>query len=301
VTSRVAVITTVAGRHEHLLRQREGLRRSGRLPDEHVVVSMGDPAIRGLLEDEGACVVVDLEAAPTLPLARARNLGATEARRRGADVLVFLDVDCIPSAQLVGRYLAVADTGACRESLLCGQVNYLSADFAAHGCASSLERYSIPHPARPDLDPHDVVPTDDYDLFWSLSFAVSGSAWEQVGGFCEAYTGYGGEDTDFAQCAKAAGVAMHWVGGATAYHQFHPVSDPPVEHLADILRNAHTFAQRWGRWPMLGWLEAFERQGLVAFDQANNTWQLNVEPPATAVRPSPGTPREYLRTVRRRR
>ena len=120
---------------------------------------------------------------------------------------------------------------------------------------------------------HDVVRADDYDLFWSLSFAISASAWVQVGGFCEDYTGYGGEDTDFGQCAKAAGLAMHWVGGATAYHQHHPVSDPPIEHLDDILRNARTFATRWGRWPMRGWLEAFERQGLVIFDREEDTWR----------------------------
>src|SRR4051794_37007942 len=43
---------------------------------------------------------------------------------------------------------------------------------------------------------------------------------------------------------------MSWVGGASAYHQYHPVSDPPVEYLEDILRNGQTFAKRWdgGRW-----------------------------------------------------
>lgn len=93
------------------------------------------------------------------------------------------------------------------------------------------------------------------------------------GGFHEAYVGYGGEDTDFGQCAKTAGLDMHWVGGATAYHQHHPVSDPPVEHLADILRNGQIFADRWGRWPMRGWLEAFELEGLVTFDDATGTWR----------------------------
>lgn len=266
MTSRVGVITTVAGRHDHLLRQRAGLRSGAQVADEHVIVAMGDPEVRGLVEHEEGCVVLDIDATTALPLARARNLGAAEARRRGAGVLVFLDVDCIPSAQLVRRYAALAETDECRNSLLCGQVSYLPLGFAEHDNADLLEEYGVPHPARPVLRQHDVVPTDDYDLFWSLSFAISASAWEQVGGFWEAYTGYGGEDTDFAQCAQTAGLAMHWIGGATAYHQHHPVSNPPVEHLADILRNAQIFAERWGRWPMRGWLEAFERQGLVVFD-----------------------------------
>ena len=53
------------------------------------------------------------------------------------------------------------------------------------------------------------------------------------------------------------------MGGARAYHQHHPVSSPPVEHLDDILRNGRLFHERWGEWPMAGWLEEFERRGLV--------------------------------------
>jgi GT2 family glycosyltransferase len=273
MTSRVAVITTVAGRHTHLARQRIGLSRSIVAPDQHVIVAMGDPAVRELVERDDSCVVLDIDASDTLPLARARNLGAAEALRRDAALLVFLDVDCIPSARLIGRYAALIETDDYRHSLLCGQVNYLAAEFSAHTDARSLERSGVPHPARPVLGEHEIIRTYEYDLFWSLSFAISASAWERVGGFCEAYTGYGGEDTDFALCAKAADVPMHWVGGAAAYHQHHPVSDPPVEHLEDILRNAQLFARRWGRWPMRGWLEAFERQGLVVFDAGAGTWR----------------------------
>ena len=42
------------------------------------------------------------------------------------------------------------------------------------------------------------------------------------------------------------------------------MSSPPVEHLDDILRNGRVFRDRWGSWPMRGWLEAFERRGLVS-------------------------------------
>jgi len=60
------------------------------------------------------------------------------------------------------------------------------------------------------------------------------------------------------------------VGSARAYHQWHPVSDPPVEHLDDILRNGATFFERWGSWPMEGWLAEFERRGLVR--KQGETW-----------------------------
>lgn len=100
-------------------------------------------------------------------------------------------------------------------------------------------------------------------MFWSLSFAVSAATWEHIGGCCELYRGYGGEATDFAQCAAAGGVTMHWVGGTDAFHQYHPVSNPPIEHLDDILCNAAVFHRRWGWWPMEGWLHEFENRGLI--------------------------------------
>jgi GT2 family glycosyltransferase len=85
---------------------------------------------------------------------------------------------------------------------------------------------TAPHPGRPAPRDGDVTTSTDYELFWSLSFALTSSTWRTVGGFCEDYRGYGAEDTDFAQRARVAGVPMRWVGGAHAYHQFHPVSGP---------------------------------------------------------------------------
>jgi hypothetical protein len=46
------------------------------------------------------------------------------------------------------------------------------------------------------------------------------------------------------------------------------VSDPPVEHLHDIVRNAEIFHQRWGWWPMERWLTAFHQRGLIARDES---------------------------------
>ena len=56
------------------------------------------------------------------------------------------------------------------------------------------------------------------------------------------------------------------VAGAHAYHRWHPVSDPPVDHLDDLLRNGAHYAQRWGEWPAPGWFEEFENWGLVRRD-----------------------------------
>ena len=117
----------------------------------------------------------------------------------------------------------------------------------------------------------------DHTLFWTLSFAVRRDTWHRVGAFCEDYVGYGGEDTDYGQSARRAGVGLTWVGGAWAYHQHHPTGSPPVQHLDDILRNGSIFHRRWGWWPMEGWLAAFAERGLVGFE--GGRWQRAADAP----------------------
>ncbi|MEU3701636.1 hypothetical protein AB0E82_05040 [Streptomyces anulatus] len=114
-----------------------------------------------------------------------------------------------------------------------------------------------------------------------------------MGGFCEEYEGDGGEDTDYGQRARAAGVPLTWVGGAPAFHQYHPVSDPPVAHLRDILRNAETFHRRWGWWPMTDWLHAFADRGLAHWNPSTGRWAVG---PGSDCRPSPGEPSGPERT-----
>ncbi|RKQ93286.1 GT2 family glycosyltransferase [Solirubrobacter pauli] len=262
---RTAVITLVAGRHDHLRRQRAALDPGV----HHVVVAMGEGEVercRAVLGDRSDVIGVDATPAG-LPLARARNAGAEHALEHGAELLVFLDVDCIPSATLLPRYRdAAATTDA---ALLCGPVGYLPP-----GADGDLHALAQPHPARPVPAEDELVPGGDHALFWTLSFAVTAGTWRRIGGFCEAYVGYGGEDTDFGQLAARAGVELVWVGGAWAYHQHHETQSPPVQHLADIVRNGGLFRDRWGWWPMGGWLQAFAERGLVRHDAATDRWVL---------------------------
>lgn len=188
---------------------------------------------------------------------------------------------------MVGEYVNAA-VGA---DLLCGPVAYLPPPPPGGHQLVELSRYPF-HPARPVPAPGSVMPGGDHRLFWSLSFAVRAEQWRQIGGFNERYVGYGGEDTDFAMLARAAGIGVSWVGGAAAYHQWHPVDAPPTGHLADILRNGAVFAQRWGWWPMEGWLRQFADLGLV--DQApDGSWTAN--PSATASATAPAIPLEVPR------
>lgn len=262
-----AVITIVHGRADHLREQQRGLAHSVMPPDHYVVVAMDDldaaPATStGPLADTGVHLhTVTVSAGPHLPLAAARNAGAAAALAVGADVLIFLDVDCIPSPDTVGAYLAsVASTTTA--ALHCGTVRYLD---EAHSRAVPPHLDGPPHPARPAPPPGETVTSTDWPLFWSLSFAVDAGTWRRLGGFHEGYTGYGAEDTDFGLSAHEAGVPLRWVGGADVYHQYHPSESPPVRHRDDILRNAAVFHGRWGRWPMEGWLQGFADLGIAAF------------------------------------
>ncbi|MET0930806.1 MAG: galactosyltransferase-related protein [Aeromicrobium sp.] len=262
----LAVVTIVHGRHDHLALQQAGLLRSTRLPDCHVVVAMDDSTITspsGRAPYPTHVVHVPRQDGH-LPLARARNVGAQTAIARGATLLVFLDVDCIPSDDLLAAYERAATHPATSRDLLCGPVTYLPPPPAGGYPLDELWSLGEPHPARPLPAPGTVERSStSYDLFWSLSFALTNETWFDIGGFDEAYVGYGGEDTDFARRAEATGTVLAWVRDATAFHQHHLVSTPPVEHLEDIVRNATLFHERWGTWPMTGWLDAFEQRGLL--------------------------------------
>ena len=114
-----------------------------------------------------------------------------------------------------------------------------------------------------------------YEEFWSLSFAVGREVFfGGIGGFDEGFLGYGAEDTDFAFTARERGVPLAWVDEARAFHQHHETYDPPLQHLEDIVSNARRFKEKWGVWPMEGWLSEFAAMGLVAWEQTGEKLSL---------------------------
>jgi GT2 family glycosyltransferase len=118
---------------------------------------------------------------------------------------------------------------------LCGPVGDLPPSPYGDYDPAHLAALSRPFDGRPTPNDTETITTPDYHLFSSMSFAISVRSWERLGGFHPGYQGYGAEDTDFGQQAKAAGIALRWVGGAWAHHQYHPKNDPPAEHLHDIV------------------------------------------------------------------
>ncbi|MDT9591456.1 galactosyltransferase-related protein [Nocardioides zeae] len=261
--ARTAALTVVHGRADHLATQERSLAAGDRLPDVRVVVAMADPDVPG---DD----VVHLAGDPrALPVAAARNAAAASALERGAEVLVFLDVDCLVGAATLRAYEQAVV--ARPDAVWSGPATYLPAEARPYRL-EDLPHLDAPHAARPAPAPGEQQREDRWELFWSLGFAVHRDAWETIGGFDEAYAGYGAEDTDFGQRARRAGLELWWDGGARIYHQHHPVSRPPVEHAAAIVRNGALFHERWGWWPMAGWLEEMADLGVVRRD--GDGWRL---------------------------
>lgn len=286
----LAVVVIVHGRHEHLRRCLSSLADQVLPATRVVVVAMADDRAGALAEFTGAelglpITLVAMDADPSrLPLARARNLGVAAADSAN---LVLLDVDCLADPFLLQRYADAMSSPrppglGSGPVVWCGPVTYLGpnarVDLPGSDPASTpridwqmVRSHRAPHTARPDPAAGALVPGTDLRLFWSLSYAITAADHAAAGGFDEAYEGYGGEDTDFARRLGTTGGGICWVGGADAYHQHHPVSRPPVEHVEDIVRNAALFRARWGSDCMTGWLEEFEGLGLVR--RAGDGWQ----------------------------
>ena len=259
--SRTSVVTLHKDRRAHLTRLLEGLER-GSPPDECIVVEMG--------EDDAPLPAMPfplrriLCRGDRLPLAAARNAGR---RATDADTLIFLDVDCIPSAGLVS---GLASAAAEHDGLICCEIRYLPAGAVSEGWREpELARLGLVHPAR-DFPATGVSRVENPGLFWSLAFAVRTTTFDRLGGFDEGFSGYGAEDTDLAFRAAAIGVPVLFAGGMRAFHQHHASCDPPLQHFDDIVRNARRFRARHGVWPMPGWLDAFAELGLIARERQDD-------------------------------
>ena len=260
----VSIITLGRGRAAHLRNLIVGLTRQTCMPDELVI---------GVMQESEYC---NLPATPFpvrqvlisgkhAPLAAARNSAARQAQ---GEMLLFLDIDCIPAGEFVADYTRVLSS---QDALLMGEVMYLPAGAISDSNADNwdyadLEQLGVRHCDRQGPPKTESAPCNDYRCFWSLSFAIRKSQFFDVGGFDERFTGYGGEDTDFGRILEARAVPMLWVRGAKCYHQYHSHHMPPVHHLDSVLQNAQMFREKWGQHTMKHWLHAFRLMGLIEPD-----------------------------------
>lgn len=247
---RVAVCTIQHGREARLLRQHALLGEAG-VP--HVVVSMdGEPTAATAI----ASARLPIAAGAARPLAAARNLAADVAIAGGAELLVFLDVDCMPFPETIDTYVAAADE--LPGTILAGPIRYVPT-----GATVAEAREIAPHAGRPAPAAGETQPEYRYELLWSASFAAPVGVWRELGGFDEAYVGYGAEDTDFALRAEQAGIPFHWVGGADVFHLAHPPQVHDDAQLPALTANVERFRERWGYEPMPELLAALRAAGRI--------------------------------------
>ncbi|MDR5709032.1 MAG: glycosyltransferase [Armatimonadota bacterium] len=136
--------------------------------------------------------------------AAARNRGAREARH---EVLLFLDADVWAEANLLTAHAA----------------HYRQGDRVAVQGPSRTHPRSKVNPFMevkemfPDLTPrrpHDLSP---YHVI-TRNFSVRAEDFWRVGGFDEAFSGYGWEDIELGVRLRRSGVRIHWEPGAITWH-----------------------------------------------------------------------------------
>ena len=119
-TPTVSALTLARGRAAHLKNVILGLTRQSQQPSELVIGVMQDTLYDNLPETDFPIRQISIPG-NELPLARARNLVADAAQ---GEVLIFLDVDCIPAPDLIAEYAAATTSGT---GLTMGEVMYLPA------------------------------------------------------------------------------------------------------------------------------------------------------------------------------
>lgn len=162
---------------------------------------------------------------------RARNLGAN---RTAAEVLVFIDADCIPDPDLVSRH---AEWHRRAENLVViGSRHHLDStqidpETLAAGAAGLRERVTGSAVATDALVPDDFrrvfyrrtagLRTGDeaYRSLVSSNFSVRRDRFHEVGGFSEDFERWGGEDTELGWRFFNGGLFFVPENRAAIYHQ----------------------------------------------------------------------------------
>lgn len=283
----LSVVTLVRNRNRLLGSFLGGLAAQDAAVEVVVVRAGGAEDPRQVVADVGGlrATVTEVEAPDDrIPYSAARNAGAAAA---SGDHLAFCDADTIASPTFAG---AIDRALSAHDALCTGEVRYLPPGDTEGVDFDSLLARSRPHPHREPVPASGVALSDRHELVWGLCMAMRHSTFDRAGGFDEAYGGYAGEDTDLGRALAAAGVPVALVADAVVLHQHHDSYDPPVQQLRATVANAQRYRDKWGSWPMAGWLEGFSAMGLT-------DWSPEAERCAVLRDPSPDELERCRRTV----
>lgn len=212
-------------------------------PDRYEVIVLDDGSTDGTREFVGELqppVALIYHWQPNRGRAAARNAGSRLARGR---VLLYLDADIIATPTLLRRH-----------------AQYHARDRRPTG----VQGRTLQHPETlqttfmratnllPDLTirrKHALSPLHVI----TRNFSVTADAFWEVGGFDEAFAGYGWEDIELALRLEQAGVRLHYEPAALAYHYHIQRLEELLPKLRQAGEGAVYFWQKHGRPGRLGW------------------------------------------------
>lgn len=273
-----ALITTVRRQHDELLDQVSGFSLGADVPDFHVVVALADRTVsQGQLPITSDRWTTLISGLPTvrqqLPTARGLQLGIEQAVEAGAELLVLVDVTCIPGPRFLAQlHEHLEDAHHTGPTLWAPTVQRLGPPPPEGYEFTRLEEWvrsapRQPQPLRPELEDAAVDP----DTFSSPCLAISTADLKAAGGLCPDYVGGMGHDTDLAAAVTQAGGAVRLVPSASAYRQHQDPATPDAVHVAAATTDAHLFRERWGRWPRAPWLTELTEAGLIDLEEDEGT------------------------------
>ena len=256
-----SIVTLVKGRKKQLENMLQSIRQSSVKPEEVIIVWMEAQTEQSTVEDPELLLKQVYLEGHHLPLSEARNLGFKQASN---DMIVFLDVDCICGPRLLEKLIAKADD----KTITSAPARYLPF-VPLSGDYGTVAKSACTHPKRVLLETNTPLP---YKNFWSLVFAITTETFNLIGGFDENFTGYGGEDTDFAERFNQKGIRFIFVDDEVL-HQYHHKYMPPLNYLEAIVDNANYFNRKHDYFPMYRWLQTFCDMGYITYKQDQNTFE----------------------------
>ncbi len=214
----VSVIVVHFEQHGPLQRTLHALARQDYPPELVQVIVTDDGSRRPPAVPDG--VVLVRQADEGFRAAAARNLGAARAT---GEVLCFLDADTTPEPRYVRRMTRLP--ALLPDAVTVGRrrhadLNGVPADAPVEDAAPARALAEPGWLADAYVRTRDLLDADDRSYRYILSsvLACSRAFFDELGGFDESFTRYGGEDWEWAHRAWQAGAVFAHVPDAIAWH-----------------------------------------------------------------------------------